>query len=180
MASLIWDFSDFHFRTQDFQLTSRLSLLRFASSAEMLERKGKLTQWKTVSTKPQEVNLDRVSLMYRGGVSQVKSPRDVSIAPVSCTSFPSGCRLIYRAQLRFMPCLAISAGTGLPACTCVDSPVKYSFIPVLGFVPNSQAMDMAGQVLAHWSKWASWRTQTMGKGTASAMRSLSFLKYFVI
>ena len=133
-----------------------------------------------MSTKPQEVNLDRVSLMYRGGVSQVKSPGDVSIAPVSCTSFLSGCRLIYRAQLRSMSCLAISAGTGLPACTCVDSPVQYSFVPVLGFVPNSQAMDMAGQVLAHWSKWTSWRTQTMGKGTASAMRSLSFLKYFVI
>ena len=44
MASLTGDFSDFHLRTQDFQLTSRLSLLRFASSADMLERKGKLTQ----------------------------------------------------------------------------------------------------------------------------------------
>ena len=95
--------------------------------------------------------------------------------------FPIRLQLIYRAQLRSMPCLAISAGTGLPACTCVDSPIKYSIVPVLGFVPKSQAMDMAGQVLAHWSKRASWSPrQMMGEGTASAMWSLSFLKYFVI
>ena len=74
-----------------------------------------------------------------------------------------------------MPCLAISAGTGLPACTCVDSPVKYSFVPALGSVPNSQATDMAGQVLPHCPNGLHGEhRQTMGEGTASAMRSLSF------
>ena len=121
-----------------------------------------------------------------------QNPGDVSIAPVSCTSFLSGCRagrlglckrvlkawglrLIYRAQFTSMPCLAISAGTGLPACTCVDSPVKYSFVPALGSVPNSQATDMAGQVLPHCPNGLHGEhRQTMGEGTASAMRSLSF------